>query len=266
MYFIFYDFIVHCMFTVIFRYNVGFCCKNRLWFSWHALHKSPVSPVIERIKKWNVVITSSAIHCNHEGADSTGFGPRCDIGGRWQSLLSDGDESNQELWEVKFLGIKGWKDFIWSTDLPDAEKNAECYAELMELWRNRKNRQQTKVRQCHDSACIFYNLLQIWKMWTCWQKGARQWCRYHTSAAHSEETCRRIKHKDDAKKTAERQEDPKDEQTFVSKVVITSTWQYWEKTNGRLWSYITHHDRGSTKSPDLMSPLTQRSYTELADG
>lgn len=76
------------------------------------------------------------IHCNHEGADPTGFGPRRDIGGRWQRLVSDGDENNRELWEVKFLGhlrIIGWKDFILSTDLPDAEKNSECYAELTEL-------------------------------------------------------------------------------------------------------------------------------------
>lgn len=67
----------------------------------------------------------------------TGYGPRRDTtGGRWQRLVFNGDENNYELWEAKFLGhmrIIGLKDTILSTTNPDVEKNAECYAELIQF-------------------------------------------------------------------------------------------------------------------------------------
>jgi len=73
----------------------------------------------------------------NEAESATGYGPRRGAtGGRWQRLVFDGDENNYELWEVKFLGhmkILGLKDIILSTDEPDAEKNAECYAELIQF-------------------------------------------------------------------------------------------------------------------------------------
>lgn len=75
-----------------------------------------------------------------EGAanqNATGYGPRLrTTGGRWQRLVFDGDENNYELWEVKFLGhmrLEGLKDTILSTTEPDPEKNAECYAELIQF-------------------------------------------------------------------------------------------------------------------------------------
>ncbi|TWW62744.1 hypothetical protein D4764_04G0013910 [Takifugu flavidus] len=36
-------------------------------------------------------------------AASTGYGPRKELGSRWNSLCFDGDEKNDELWETKFL-------------------------------------------------------------------------------------------------------------------------------------------------------------------
>ncbi|KAJ8346770.1 hypothetical protein SKAU_G00281710 [Synaphobranchus kaupii] len=69
--------------------------------------------------------------------NATGYGPRLrTTGGRWQRLVFDGDENNYELWEVKFLGhmrLEGLKDTILSAADPDAEKNAECYAELIQF-------------------------------------------------------------------------------------------------------------------------------------
>ncbi|XP_076741663.1 uncharacterized protein LOC143419316 [Maylandia zebra] len=70
-------------------------------------------------------------------SSSTGYGPRRDTtGGRWQRLVFNGDENSYELWEAKFLGhmrIIGLKDTILSVTNPDAEKNAECYAELIQF-------------------------------------------------------------------------------------------------------------------------------------
>ncbi|XP_060907353.1 uncharacterized protein LOC132984488 [Labrus mixtus] len=71
-----------------------------------------------------------------EAVNPTRYGPRRDTGGRWRRLVFDGDENNYELWEVKFLGqmrITGLKNAILSVDEPDPEKNAECYAELIQL-------------------------------------------------------------------------------------------------------------------------------------
>lgn len=76
---------------------------------------------------------------NEEAANlnATGYGPRQRTkGGRWQRLVFDGDENNYELWEVKFLGhmrLEGLKETILSTVEPDPDKNAECYAELIQF-------------------------------------------------------------------------------------------------------------------------------------
>ena len=62
----------------------------------------------------------------------TGFGPR-------RSLIFDGDESKYELWEVKFLGhlrLQKLYDVVVPRDgesnAPDAEKNANVFAELVQ--------------------------------------------------------------------------------------------------------------------------------------
>lgn len=59
---------------------------------------------------------------------------------RWSRLVFDGDEKNHELWETKFLGhlyLQGLKETILSEsfeeDEEDAAKNAEAYAELIQL-------------------------------------------------------------------------------------------------------------------------------------
>ena len=56
-----------------------------------------------------------------------GSGSRC-------RLLFDGDETKYELWEVKFLGyLRTIKlhDVVNAEDDPDAEKNAQVFAELV---------------------------------------------------------------------------------------------------------------------------------------
>ena len=51
-------------------------------------------------------------------------------------LLFDGDEEKYELLEVKFLGhlrLRKLLDVIEKDGYPDAEKNAEVFAELVQL-------------------------------------------------------------------------------------------------------------------------------------
>lgn len=73
----------------------------------------------------------------NEAKSATGYGPRHGgAGGRWQRLVFNGDEDNYELWEVKFLRhlkILGLKDIMLSTKDPNTNKNAECYAELIQF-------------------------------------------------------------------------------------------------------------------------------------
>src|SRR6218665_360758 len=61
-------------------------------------------------------------------ASSTSYGPR-------MRLIFDGDERKYELWEVKILGVmrlqKLHNVFVSEED-PDAEKNAEAFAELIQ--------------------------------------------------------------------------------------------------------------------------------------
>ena len=59
---------------------------------------------------------------------STGYGPRA-------RLLFDGDEEKYELWEVKFLGHLRIHKLhnVLTQDVPDADKNARVYAELVQL-------------------------------------------------------------------------------------------------------------------------------------
>lgn len=76
-------------------------------------------------------------------AAPTGYGPRKEIGSRWNRLCFDGDEKNYELWETKFLGqlcLLGLKKTILHEPNEgedgaegDAEKNEKAYAELIQL-------------------------------------------------------------------------------------------------------------------------------------
>ena len=65
---------------------------------------------------------------------STGYGPSRES--RWSRLTFDGNESNYELWEAKFLAhmrLLKLKDTILpSEEEPNATKNEECYAELIQ--------------------------------------------------------------------------------------------------------------------------------------
>lgn len=58
----------------------------------------------------------------------TGYGPR-------NRLIFDGDESKYELWEVKFLGYLRTQKLhdVLAADTPDAEKNAQVFAELVQF-------------------------------------------------------------------------------------------------------------------------------------
>ncbi|KAL3970576.1 acetylserotonin O-methyltransferase [Sarotherodon galilaeus] len=74
---------------------------------------------------------------------ATGYGPRRDVGSRWNRLCFDGDERNYELWETKFLGylrLLGLRATILDEpgesdeddkDLDD--KNEVAYAELIQV-------------------------------------------------------------------------------------------------------------------------------------
>ena len=65
---------------------------------------------------------------------STGYGPSRES--RWSRLIFDGNESNYELWEAKFLAhmrLLKLKDTILpSEEEANATKNEECYAELIQ--------------------------------------------------------------------------------------------------------------------------------------
>ena len=67
--------------------------------------------------------------------DSTGYGPSRDA--RWKTLTFTGDENNYELWEAKFLGhlriLKLKNTILPSEEAPDAAKNEECYADLIQF-------------------------------------------------------------------------------------------------------------------------------------
>ncbi|KAI7806633.1 hypothetical protein IRJ41_009193 [Triplophysa rosa] len=71
----------------------------------------------------------------------TGYGPRREVGNRWNRLCFDGDEKNYELWETKFLGhlrLLGLKQIILRAPHADDEeddddKNEEAYAELIQF-------------------------------------------------------------------------------------------------------------------------------------
>lgn len=65
---------------------------------------------------------------------STGYGPR---NAKLQRLLFDGDETKFELWETRLLGyfetLKLKDTILPSDEEPNAAKNEECYAELIQL-------------------------------------------------------------------------------------------------------------------------------------
>ena len=68
---------------------------------------------------------------------STGYGPSASATGRWNRLYFDGDERKYEQWEIKFLGymrLQKLKDVILpSAEEPDAAKNEEAFAELIQF-------------------------------------------------------------------------------------------------------------------------------------
>ena len=61
-------------------------------------------------------------------ATSTGYGPR------HSRLIFNGDELKYELWELKFLGYLKLNKLIdvINNDNPDADKNADVFAELVQ--------------------------------------------------------------------------------------------------------------------------------------
>ncbi|CAB4022556.1 Hypothetical predicted protein [Paramuricea clavata] len=65
---------------------------------------------------------------------STGYGPSRES--RWSRLTFDGNESNYELWEAKFLAhmrlLKLKDTTLPSKEEADTTKNEECYAELIQ--------------------------------------------------------------------------------------------------------------------------------------
>ena len=65
-------------------------------------------------------------------ANSTGYGPRS----RWDNIMFSGDESKWEQWEAKFLAymrLKKLKKVLVGTDEPEADKNEEAYAEMIQF-------------------------------------------------------------------------------------------------------------------------------------
>ncbi|CAL4095811.1 unnamed protein product, partial [Meganyctiphanes norvegica] len=62
------------------------------------------------------------------GEGPKGYGPRC-------RLLFNGEEGKYELWEVKFMGYLRTVKLhgVVTADAPDAEKNAQVFAELVQL-------------------------------------------------------------------------------------------------------------------------------------
>jgi len=74
-----------------------------------------------------------------EEVNSTGYGPRRDVPGRFGRLIFDGDERKYEQWEVKFLGymrLQKLKDVLvsesWDGEA-NASKNEEAFAELIQF-------------------------------------------------------------------------------------------------------------------------------------
>ena len=66
----------------------------------------------------------------------TGYGPRKELHGRFGRLIFDGDERKYETWEIKFLGymrLQKLKSTLVSEDEPEAEKNEEAFAELIQF-------------------------------------------------------------------------------------------------------------------------------------
>jgi hypothetical protein len=68
----------------------------------------------------------------------TGYGPSGNNAGHWNRLCFDGDERKYEQWEVKFLGymrLRKLKDTILcpATETPNAAKNEEAFAELIQF-------------------------------------------------------------------------------------------------------------------------------------
>ena len=58
---------------------------------------------------------------------STGYGPR-------SRIIFDGDETKFELWKIKFKGYLTIQKLlsVIESDTPDADKNAEVFAELIQ--------------------------------------------------------------------------------------------------------------------------------------
>ena len=74
-----------------------------------------------------------------EEVNSTGYGAKRDVPGRFAGLIFDRDERKYEQWEVKFLGymrLQKLKDVHVSEswdELANASKNEETFAELIQF-------------------------------------------------------------------------------------------------------------------------------------
>jgi len=74
-----------------------------------------------------------------EEVNSTGYGARRDVPGRFGRLIFDGDERKYKQWEVKFLGytrLQKLKDVLVSESWDEeanASKNEEAFAELIQF-------------------------------------------------------------------------------------------------------------------------------------
>jgi len=74
-----------------------------------------------------------------EEVNSTGYGARRDVPGRFGRLIFDGDEQKYGQWEVKFLGymrLQKLRDILvyksWDEEA-NASENEEAFAELIQF-------------------------------------------------------------------------------------------------------------------------------------
>ena len=82
----------------------------------------------ERLFYWLRILPSTSIMARDTSL--TGYGPA----NQWQNLAFDEDERKFELWETKILGhmkLKKLKYTLVGTNIPNAEKNEQAFAELI---------------------------------------------------------------------------------------------------------------------------------------
>ena len=83
--------------------------------------------IIPHLFKLILIVTTTVMN----GDGSRGYGLR-------SRLYFDGEDDNYELWEVKFMGYLRTVKLheILAAEPPDADKNAQVYAELVQLLDN----------------------------------------------------------------------------------------------------------------------------------